>query len=388
MTGDRPSLVVLGIAGRTPFAGVAWQVLHYLEGFRHAGYDVVYVEDTQSWPYNPERNEVTDDPSYTLAYLRGAMEWAGFRDRWAYVAPDDRVFGLRRRELDAILARADALANVTGATLLRETYLEIPIRIYVESDPVLAQIEVAHGNGFTIDLLSAHTHHFSFGENLGTPACPVPVERFRYRPTRQPVVLDWWARREPAAANGRFTTVSSWRQTGKDAVWNGETYLWSKHVEFLKFVDLPARSAHRLELALACDDESALALLRRNGWHVVDALDVSTSVFAYRDYVRGSHGEFTVAKDQYVRTRSGWFSDRSASYLAAGKPVVTQDTGFGTVLPTGEGLFAFTTADEAIQAFDEIEADYARHARAAREIAGEYFDARRVTAAMLAETGL
>jgi hypothetical protein len=388
MSGDRASLVVLGIAGRTPFAGVAWQVLHYLEGFRRAGCDVVYVEDTQSWPYDPERNEVTDDPSYTVAYLRRAMESAGFGDRWAYVAPDGSVFGLTRKELDAVLACADGLANVTGATLLREAYLEIPIRIYVESDPVLAQIEVADGNGFTIDLLSAHTHHFSFGENLGTPACPLPVERFHYRPTRQPVVLDWWAAREPAAAGGRFTTVSSWRQTGKDAVWNGETYLWSKHVEFLKFVDLPMRSRHRLELALACDDESALALLRRNGWHVVDALDVSTSVFAYRDYVRGSRGEFTVAKDQYVRTRSGWFSDRSASYLAAGKPVVTQDTGFGTVLPTGEGLFAFTTADEAIQAFDEIEADYARHARAAREIAGEYFDARRVTAAMLAETGL
>jgi hypothetical protein len=386
----RPLVLVLGIAGETPVAGVAWQVLHYLEGFRRAGWDAVYLEDTGSWPYDPHRNEVTDDPAYTLSYLGGLLGWAGFGDRWAYVAPNGRAFGPVAGDLDALIARADAIANVTGATVLHDALLDVPLRLYVQSDPVLAQIEVAQGNRFTIDLLSAHTHHFSFGENLGTAACAVPVERFHYHATRQPVVLEWWAPNGAAraGADGRFTTVSSWKQTGKDVTWDGETYFWSKDREFLRFVDLPRRTSHKLELALACEDADVLALLGRNGWHVVDALPLSAAILPYRDYVRGSRGEFSVAKDQYVRTRSGWFSDRSASYLAAGKPVVTQDTGFGSVIPTGEGLFAFTTSDDALAALDAIAADYGRHAAAASEIAREYFEAERVVGSMLAAAGV
>ena len=317
------------------------------------------------------------------------MAWAGFGDRWAYVAPDGRTLGLSRAQLDAVIARADALVNVTGATVLRDAYLDVPVRVYAESDPVLAQIEVAQGNEFTIDLLAAHTHHFSFGENLGTSACEVPVARFRFHPTRQPIVLDWWKADDTTPSpDGRFTTVSSWKQSGKDIEWNGDVYLWSKHREFLRFLDLPRRTPQPLELALACDDADVLALLAQNGWRVVDALPLSTSILPYRDYVRGSRGEFTVAKDQYVRTRSGWFSDRSASYLAAAKPVVTQDTGFGRILPTGEGLFAFTTADEALAALEAIAGDYPRHADAAREIAREYFDAASVVRSLLDVAGL
>jgi hypothetical protein len=268
----------------------------------------------------------------------------------------------------------------------------VPVRIYLETDPVLPQIEVAQGRRFTIDLLKAHTHHFTYGENLGAPDCLVPVGPFRYFPTRQPVVLEWWRPKVAAAQAGdtegrRFTTVASWQQSGKDIGWNGAIYAWSKHHEFLKFLDLPRRTSQVLELALACGDNDALKMLKDHGWHVVDALGLSKDCFPYRDYILSSDGEFTVAKDQNIRLRSGWFSDRSASYLAAGKPVITQDTAFGNALPTGRGLFAFRTMADIVAALDAIAADYAGHSRAAREIAGDHFAAEKVVGRLMQQAG-
>src|SRR5262249_1836946 len=156
---------------------------------------------------------------------------------------------------------------------------------------------------------------------------------------------------------------ASWKQSDKDIEWRGETYTWSKHHEFLKLLDLPFRAGRPFELALACDDEEALRLLAEHGWRVVDALALSKDPLPYRDYILGSRGEFTVAKDQNVRLRSGWFSDRSACYLAAGKPVITQDTGFGNVLPTGRGLFSFRTIDDVLAALDAVESSYEVHSR-------------------------
>jgi hypothetical protein len=389
--GSKPLLVVLGMMGRTPFAGVAWQALHYLEGFRRLGYDVYYLEDTGDWAYDPDQNTITDDPRYTLNYLGRAMSWAGLPEQWAYCSAGQggRWFGPAAERVGALLARADALVNVTGATLLRDEHLRVPVRVYLETDPVLPQIEVAQGRPFTIELLSAHTHHFTYGENLGAPDCGVPCEGFRYFPTRQPIILDWWDPPQGQAGAGRpWTTIGSWRQAGKDIEWNGETYYWSKHHEFLKFVDLPRRARQPLELALACDEEETLRMLAGHGWRVTDALALSRELLPYRDYVWGSAGEFTVAKDQNIRLRSGWFSDRSASYLAAGKPVITQDTAFGKRLPTGRGLFAFRAVEDVLAAFDQIQTDYEAHSRAAREIAREYFAADRVLTDLLRQAGL
>jgi len=388
------TIVVSGILGRSPYAGVAWQGLHYLEGLRRLGHDVWYVEDTGDWPFDLERNTVTDDPGYTLQFLARAMTWAGFADRWAYRAASrgGDVYGPAAPMLSSLLARADALVNVTGATLLREEHLRIPVRVYLETDPVLAELEVAQGNRFTIDALASHTHHFTFGENLGSAECWVPVGRFHYRPTRQPVIVDWWSG-TGAAASGRaqplvLTTVATWRQTAKDIRWQGQTLRWSKHEQFLKLVDLPRRSGHVFELALTEAGADTLDLLTSYGWRLRDAIPLTMDILPYRDYIRGSGAEFTVAKEQYVAPRSGWFSDRSASYLAAGKPVITQDTGFGRVLPTGRGLFAFRTIEDILEALEVIAADYDTHARAAREIAAEHFAAEIVLARLLAGAGL
>jgi hypothetical protein len=196
------------------------------------------------------------------------------------------------------------------------------------------------------------------------------------------VILDWWSPLEPYP-EAPFTTVASWEQKGKDVDWAGERYSWSKHHEFLRLIDLPRQVSRRLELALATRDHEAIAMLRAHGWSVRDASEVSSTLDRYRDYVRGSWGEFTVAKDQNVRLRSGWFSDRGACYLAAARPVVTQDTGFPNVLPTGEGLFAFRTRADVLEAFAAIEAEPERHRRAARQIAEEYFRAESVLGALI-----
>jgi hypothetical protein len=394
--GKRLRVIVLGIMGRAPFAGVAWQALHYLEGFRRLDHDVYYVEDTGEWPYDAERNTVTDDCRYTVDYLARLMTWCGLPDRWAYRAAgqEGRTFGLSESAFSKLFDRADVLVNVTGATVLREEHLRVPARVYLETDPALSQIEVVQGRQFTLDLLGAHTHHFTFGENYGAPHCRLPVGRFTYRPTRQPIVLEWWASAGdpphggPAPHHGRFTTISSWQQSGKDIEWNGETYLWSKHLEFVKFIDLPRHTAQPVELALACEDDQVIGLLRSHGWSVVNAIALSKDVRPYRDYIREAQAEFTVAKDQYVRLRTGWFSDRSACYLAAGRPVITQDTGFGAVLPTGAGLFAFNTMEDVLGAVDAINADYARHSHAARAVAEEHFRAETVLARLLLDLGL
>jgi len=394
------SLVVLGIMGRMPLAGVTWQVLQYLEGFRRLGFTVSYVEDTGEWPYDPDRNTITDDPTYALNSIQSVMARYGFAERWAYRAADGGVFGLSASELRRLFERADVLVNLTGATVLRAEHLRVPVRIYLETDPVLPQIEVAKGSTFHIDLLSAHTHHFTYGENIGASDCGVPVARFEYRPTRPPIVLDWWAP-TTISPGVSFTTVASWRQSGKDLEWHGQTYTWSKHQEFLKIIDLPRRTAQPLELALAvrghagdgesgwvplkAEDAEAIRELTRHGWRVTNAMTLSRDIVSYRDYILGSRGEFTVAKDQNVRLRSGWFSDRSACYLGAGRPVITQDTGFGKFIPTGEGLFAFNGMDDIVAAFEAVNADYERHGRAARAIAETYFKAETVLAKLIDE---
>ena len=370
------TVVVLGATSYTPYAGVAWQTAHYLEGLTRLGYDVYYVEDHGYWPFDPYTQAHSSDCSGAVRFISELMARLGMAQRWAYrdIASGGRVFGMPEARFEDLLRSADVLINLTCSTELRDDHLRVPIRLYLETDPVLAQIQIAEGDPRTLEMMRAHTHHASYGENLGAADCGVPLGPFRYLPTRQPVILDWWEVTEPGPG-ARYTTVSSWEQAFKDVEYKGERYGWSKSEEFLKVLDLPSIAPRGLEIALASRDPHVLALLRGHGWSVLDAGEVSSDLDRYREYVGASFGEFTVAKDQNVRLRSGWFSDRSACYLASGRPVITQDTGFGNFLPTGEGLFAFGDRDEALAAMEEIEAEPARHRAAARGVAAQCFRA-------------
>jgi hypothetical protein len=199
------------------------------------------------------------------------------------------------------------------------------------------------------------------------------------------VAIDLWRHSHPAA--DAFTTITTWHNKGKDVEFNGDRYYWTKDREFEKYIDLPERRPVPFELAVGVDDETRRRLTG-HGWRLRGSIDLSASVTNYRDYIQRSRGEFTVARDQYVRPRTGWFSDRTACYLAAGRPVITEDTGFGKFISTGRGLFAFSTMDDVLAAVDAIATDYDAHCRAARDIAEEYFDAERVVGSLMARAGL
>ena len=380
-------VVVLGIMGCIPVAGTgtAWNTIQHLVGLRRLGYDVYYVEATGIWPFNA----ATDDCTFPVTYISTILSQFGFQEKWAYVAAhsDGRCYGLSEQRVKDLYARADAILNLFGGTVLRDEHMACPIRIYLETDPVIHQLRIAKGEQKYIDLVGAHTALFSWGENYGAPDCGVPIERFTYKPTRAPVVLDYWDTPCNPAAR-RFTTVAHWDQSVRDLEYNGELYSWSKHREFLKVLELPQRTPQEFSLALAIDDPAAVRLLERHGWYVEDAYEASKTLESYRAYIWRSRGEFTVAKDMNVRLNSGWFSERSATYLAAGKPVITQETGFSKFLPTGIGLHAFRALDDIPPAVEAINSDYQKHSDAAKEIAAEYFDAEKRLRQLMLEAGL
>lgn len=376
--------------GRCPFGGQTWLYLNWLRGFQRLGHDVWYVEDDTVWPYDPIRNTVTDDCSYAVGHIAGCLERVGLGDRWAFRLADRKgaCWGLSERELDGLYGTCDALLNIVGATDLREEHLAAPFRVYVETDPVIAELQLANADEHTRAAFAAHDAFATYGENYGNADCGVPLNGIPFVKTRQPIDVELWPPAFDPDARC-FTTISNYRSNGNDVEWNGDLYTWSKHTEWEKLMSLPTRTEQPFELAMMPDDPSDRARLEAAGWRLVSPFELSLRVFdEYPEYFRRSRAELTVAKDQNVRLRSGWFSERDVCYLASGKPVVAQETGFSNVIPTGEGLFSFTTLDEALEAVDAINADYEGHCRSARSLAEEFFEARAVAGRLLADLGL
>jgi glycosyltransferase involved in cell wall biosynthesis len=384
----RGRIVMWGFLASYPFGGMTWQALHHIAAARRLGYDVWYVEESDSYLMDPVDHSVSWAYEANVSYLDRQMKRIGLQDRWVFrpCGASDVLSNAAGLDLASLYRSTDIAVNICGAQGPQHAHAGIGKMVYVQTDPVAPQIAVANGDPRRIAELDHHQVHFTYGENIGTPRCDVPALRYRWRPTRPPVVLDWWDTENHPPLNPSLTTVANWKHTINDVEYEGRLFRWSKDYYFRKFISLPERSPLPLELALGAISDDDRSLLEKNGWRQIRSGSLADPE-TYRDYIRSSLGEFTVSKEQVVASRSGWFSDRSACYLAAGRPVITQDTGFSDVLPVGEGLFVFSTQEEARAAIEEVARNYEKHSRAAREIAHEYFNADRLIEEIL-EAGL
>jgi hypothetical protein len=388
----RKRIVVMGFMGSCPIAGVIWQHIHYLVGLQRLGHDVYYIEDSARLPYNPETFEVSNEFDYAAHLLDRLSREFQFRNHWAFCArylPKNPTVGLPLKKIRQLYRDADAILNICGAQEFNDDLLISDRILYVESDPGVEQIKIDKGVRSTINYLRRHRALFTFGENLGKKTFPVPTHGFNWLATRQPVVTDLWKTDRVPPRSAVFTSVANWSTSGlKDISWRGDKYLWSKSREFLRFISAPKKSGETFELATNIEDANTCAKFSRNGWRLHCPLQLSVDYWLYRDYIRRSKGEFTVAKDQYIRLRTGWFSDRSACYLAAGRPVIIQETGFTRNYGGKAGLLSFQSLDEIVEAVKTINADYRKHSRAARALAREFFEAKKVLKSILDRAGI
>ena len=380
-------VVVTGLAATYPFGGVFWDYFQYFSGFHRLGHDVLYVEDTGQWSYDPISGTFVEAGNANAEYFARHVAAADsdLKERWFFRDATGESFGCAWEKVSEFCRRADLFVNISGACLMRDEYLSASRVAFLDSDPMYTQASVPDylsgaispdANGRIAKMLQHHVF-FTFGENIGEANCLIPREMFQWRPTRQPVVLSHFRNASVRASARRrvFTTVASWEPSDRSLVVGGAVY-HGKSVEFERFMDLPSRSPWPLELAMS--GRAPLERLRAAGWSMVDAYGVSHDPWVYLDYLAHSMGEWSVSKNAYVASRSGWFSCRTACYLALGVPAVVQDTGFGRSIPTGDGLLAFSTGEEALDGINEIAADPERHGRAARALAEDYFDSAKV----------
>src|ERR1051325_2468241 len=378
----RKRIVVMGFMGSMPIAGVIWQHVHYMVGLQRLGHDVYYIEDSARLPYNPETFEVSEDFGYAAKILSRLAAEFDFKDRWAYCArylQKSLTAGISIKKIRQLYREADAILNICGAQEFNHDLLGSDRILYVESDPGVEQIKIDNGVRSTIDYIGRHHALFTFGENVGTKNFPVPLHGFKWNATRQPIMTDFWKTNPAPKRRAVFTSIANWSTSGlKDIVWRGEKYLWSKSREFIRFVAAPKRAGETFELATNISQPRTRRKFERNGWSLVSPSQMSVDYWLYRDYIQRSKGEFTVAKDQYVRLNTGWFSDRSACYLAAGRPVITQETGFTKNYGGEAGLLAFRSVGDIAEAVKMVNADYKKHSGAARRVAREVFEAETV----------
>jgi hypothetical protein len=374
-------VIVLGYVVRCPLAGMAWHYLNYVLGLRALGHDVYFMEDSDDFAscYDPTRHVTDTDPTSGLDWTQRAFDDLGLPDRWAYHDMHTATWhGPAGERARALCAAADVLINVSGANPLRPWHEGIPTRIFIDTDPVFEQIRQLTEPGRR-ERTAAHTAHFTFGESLAHGRSEAPDDGWTWRPTRQPVALEAWPPR-PGRRGAAVTSVMQW--DSYPAREHGGRRFGLKSDAFQPFLDLPACTPETLELALG-SESAPRSLLEARGWRLRDPLAVTRTLASYAAYIDASKAEFSVAKHGYVVGRTGWFSERSALYLASARPVLAQETGYSDWIETGEGLLAFTTPDEALAGLAAIDADYARHCRRAREVAEAHFDARDVLARLL-----
>jgi hypothetical protein len=377
-------IIITGLVGQYPFGGVIWDYLQYLLGFRSLGHQVLYLEDSGAWPYDPVAGTITDDCSFALQSLHKIFTDFDLAESWVYRnGADGKFHGAGEKVAREWLRHGDLLVNVSSAGWLRDYDLRVGHRMFIDGDPMFCQIGLLDGsNPLYAGRLRDHDSHFTFGLSVGQPDCPIPVDGITWRPTVQPIAIDQWPI-TPVSSDAPWTTVMNWASY-KPKVWEGRTY-GQKNLEFNRFRDLPSKTniPLRLAMGLGVDGQRPAQELRQIGWDLVEPQEVVPDHSAYRSFLTNSRGEWSVAKHGYVEGRTGWFSCRTACYLAAGRPAVVQETGWSRHLPSDRGVLPFTNLDEAAEGLAKVTRNYSEHSKAAREIALEFFDAKKVCQELL-----
>lgn len=372
----RKVVVATRNTSRVPeFGGSFWVRLQYLLGLEDLGVDAYWIDRLDS----PDPSREAHSVEYMVRRFGASLEAFGLGDRFAIVHErDGRVLGADEMEVRGWVAGADVLLNVGGYLPERSLLMAIPHRAYVDVDPGFTQIW-AH----EVDVwLEQHTCFFTVGQNVGSPEFPIPTRGIPWHPILPPVHLPSWPARIDNGCR-RFSTVADWRGS-QDALFEGQ-YYGTKRSEFVRYLHVPLRAGRRIEVALCIgqQDHEDLGLLLDHDWRAREAYRYAGDPFSYREFIQYSRAEFGVAKHGYVKSNSGWFSDRTACYLASGKPAIVQSTGFEHTLPTGRGLLTFRTVDEAVAAIRDVDEHYEDHCAAARSFAEDHLDATRILTGMM-----
>ena len=377
-------IIVSGFIGSFCISGITWHYVQYPVGLQLLGHDVYYVEDTLGVNNYHDPSYEWNDPTPVINYLSKTMDFFGFKDRWAYRDGNTgKCFGLSEEKINEICSTADVIISVSNSLWFREEYMKIPIRVLIDTDPMFTQVipDLAQLS------LAKFTHHFSFGANIMFDDSKVPTLNFQWKSTVQPICLQYWQNTIMATPPGNkrkvFTTVMN--MTPKEKfIYNNEEW-GQKDVEFEKIQDLPEKVPEAFfEMVVAGSVNEYL--LSKKGWHLLRKLpEINNSIHKYSDYIKNSFAEFSVAKETYVKGRTGWFSDRSACYLASGRPAIVQETQWSKYIPSGKGVLAFTSLEEAAGAVNEVVNNYEDHSKAAKEIAHEYFDSNKVLSDLISQ---
>jgi hypothetical protein len=374
-------IIVLGYIVRGPLGGMVWSNLQFLRGLARLGHQVYFIEDSDDYPscYDPSRGVTDENPSYGLSFAAAVLGAAGFSERWAYFdAHSNKWLGPCADRAHMICKAADLVLNLCGINPIRRWLERVPLRVLVDEDPAFTQIRHLTDPQARYRA-EQHNRFFTFAGSVGTPECHLPDDGYPWRPTRQPVVLDSIFQ-TAGRPESRFTTVMQW-SSYRPVTYRGIHY-GMKSDSFSPYLDLPSRVSQRLEIAVAGSSAPTQTLID-SGWGVVNAIKTTITPNSYLQYVRHSKAEFSLAKQGYVVSRSGWFSERSVTYLTTGRPVVVQDTGFSEWLEGGVGVQSFADPDQAAAAIEDVETRYDFHCRNARDIAAAYFDSDRVLGALL-----
>lgn len=367
-----------------PMGGMNLWAITWVVGLHRLGHDVYLIEDN-AWNdkcFDNGQGVWSTDCTYGIGVVRDLVKRFGLEDRWSFIDFDGNYHGLPKAKVDELFQTADAFIDLEWGTSFYRTE-NIPLRVFIDNEPGWGQIKMALAREQGKEMRD-YDYFYTIGMNVGTDACSVPTGGIDWKHLMTPVLLD----HPPCyidANEGRFTTVMNWHRSAKTYEYQGRIY-GKKGIEFERFIGLPGLVSEALEVAVS--GHPPLERLKDNGWVVRDANEVARSVDTFRNYVAGSKGEFSIAKNVFVETQCGWWGDRAGVYLSYGKPVVLQDAGFSRHIPCGQGLMAINTVDEAVAAIAEINADYKLHARKARELAEEYLDVEKVMSRFMEELNL